>query len=52
MKNWDERSVLYVQDGEKNIVFVSYIDKKKSGKKNIIGLTTLHDKVKVSNDKR
>ena len=29
MKNWDERFVLYVQDGEKNIMFVSYIDKKK-----------------------
>ena len=52
MKNWDERSVLYVQDGEKNIMFVSYIDKKKSGKKNIIGLTTLHDTAKFSNDKR
>lgn len=33
MKNWDERSVLYVQDGEKNIMFVSYIDRKKSGQK-------------------
>ena len=52
MKNWDERFVLYVQDGEKNIMFVSYIVKKKSGQKNIIGLTTLHDIVKVSNDKR
>ena len=52
MKNRDERSVLYVHHGEKNIMLVSYIDKKKSGKKNIIGLTTLHDTVKVSNDKR
>ena len=52
MKNRDERSVLYVHHGERNIMLVSYIDKKKSGKKNIIGLTTLHDTVKVSNDKR
>ena len=33
-------------------MLVSYIDKEKSGKKNIVGLTTLHDTVKVSNDKR
>ena len=33
-------------------MLVSYIDKKKSGKKNITGLTTLHDTVKVWNDKR
>ena len=33
-------------------MLLSYIDKKKSGKKNIIGLTTLNDAVKVSNDKR
>ena len=52
MKNRDERSVLYVHHGEKNIMLVSYIDKKKSGKKNIIGLTTLHDTIKVSDDKR
>ena len=52
MKNRDERSVLYVHHGEKNIMLVSYVDKKKSGKKNIIRLTTLHDTVKVSNDKR
>ena len=52
MKNRDERSVLYVHHQEKNIMLVSYINKKKSGKKNIIGLTTLHDAVKVSNNKR
>ena len=52
MKNRDGRSVLYVHHQEKNIMLVSYINKKKSGKKNIIGLTTLHDAVKVSNNKR
>ena len=52
IENRDERSVLYVHHGEKNIMLVSHIDKKKSGKKNIVGLTTLHDTVKVSNDKR
>ena len=34
------------------IMLVSYIDKKKSGKKNIISLTTMHDKIKVTNDQR
>ena len=52
MKNKDERSVLYVHHGEKNVMLVSYIDKKKSGKKNITGLTTFHDTVKVLNDKK
>ena len=52
MKNRDERPVLYFHHGEKNTMLVSYIDKKKSRKKNIIGLTTLHYTVKVLNDKR
>ena len=51
MKNWDGRSVLYIHHGEKNVMVVSYIDKKKSGKINITGLTTLYDIVKVSNNK-
>ena len=34
------------------MMLISYIDKKKSGKKNIIALTTMHDKVKVTNDQR
>ena len=32
------------------MMLVSYINKKKSGKNNIIVLTTMHDKVKVTND--
>ena len=51
MKNRDETSVLYFHHGEKNVMVVSYIDKKKSGKINITGLTTLYDTVKVSNNK-
>ena len=33
-------------------MLVSYIDKKESGKKNVIVLTTMHDKVKVTNDQQ
>ena len=31
-------------------MLVSYIDNKKSGKKNVIVLTAMHDQVKVTND--
>ena len=33
-------------------MLVSYIDKKKSGKKNVVVLTTMHDDVGVTNDHR
>ena len=48
----EEKSVLYVYHEEKNVMLVSYIDKKKSGKKTVIVFTTMHDKVKVTNDQR
>ena len=48
----EEKSVLYVYQEEKNVMLVSYIDKKKSGNKNVIVLTTMHGKVKVTNDQR
>ena len=50
--NREEKSVLYVYHKEKNIMLASYIDKIKSGKKNIIVLSTMHDSVKVTNDQR
>ena len=50
--NREEKSVLYVYHREKNIMLVSYIDKKKSGKKNVIVLSTMHDSMKVTNDQR
>ena len=31
-------------------MFVSYIDKKKTGKKNVVVLTTMHDTVRVTKD--
>ena len=33
-------------------MLVSYIDKKKSGKKNVIALSTMHDNVKITKDQR
>ena len=48
----EEKSTISAHHSEKNMMLVSYIDKKKSGKKNIISLTTMHDKVKVTNDQR
>ena len=50
--NREEKSVLYVYHKEKNIMLTSYIDKKKSGKKNFIVLSTMHDSVKVTNNQR
>ena len=50
--NREEKPVLYVYHKEKKIMLASYIDKKKSGKKNVIVLSTMHDSVKVTNDQR
>ena len=33
-------------------MLVSYIDKKKSGKKNVTVLSTMHDNVKITKDQR
>ena len=52
MMDRDEKSTLSVHRQDKEMMLVSYIDKKKSDKKNIIALTTMHDKVKVTNDQR
>ena len=49
--NREETSVLYVYHKEENML-TSYIDKKKSGKKNVIVLSTMHNSVKVTNDQR
>ena len=52
MTDRDEKSTLSVHCQDKEMILVSYINKKKSGKKNIIALTAMHDKVKVMNDQR
>ena len=37
---------------DKNMMLVSYIDKKKSGLRNVVVLTTMHDEVMVTRDQR
>lgn len=49
----EERSTKYVYaDDNNDIMLVSYVDKKKSGLKNVVVLTTMHEDVKVTRDKR
>ena len=48
----EEMSVLYVYHEEKDVMLVSYIDKEKWGKKNVIVITTMYDNVKVANDRQ
>ena len=40
LENREERSVLHVFGSDKKILLVSYIDKKKSGKRNVVVLST------------
>ena len=46
----DERSTFYVHDKDDDLMLVSYVDKKKSGKKNVVVLTSMHDNVRVTKD--
>ena len=50
VKSGEETSAIFMQNDKNNIFWVSYIDKKKSGKKIVVVLTTMHDTVKVTND--
>ena len=47
-----KRSAMHVRKVKEKIMFVSYIDKKKSDKKNVIVLWTMHDNVKITNNQR
>ena len=45
---WEERSTLYMyHQPDEKILLVSYADKKKTGMKNVIVLTSMHNTVKV-----
>ena len=52
LENREERSVLYVFDGDEKICLVFDIDKKKPGKRNVAVLCTVHDEVRVTKDER
>ena len=48
----EERSFMHVYNTKKKIMFVFYTDKNKSGKKNVIVSSTMHDNVKIPKDQR
>ena len=48
----EEKSILHAYHDKKDMMKLSYIKKKKSGKKNIAVFTTKHDKVKVTSGQR
>ena len=52
LENREERSVLHVFDNDEKILLVLHIVKKKSGKRNVVVLSTLHDEVRVTKDER
>ena len=48
----DERSTFYVHGKDDDLVLVSYVDKKKSRKKNVVVLTSMQDNIRVTKDER
>ena len=48
----DERSTFYVHGKDDDLMLVSYVDKKKSRKKNVVVLTSMQDNVRVMKDER
>ena len=52
LKNREERSILHVFDSDEKILLVSYIDEKRSGKRNVVVLSTLYDEVRVTKNER
>ena len=47
-----EKSTAFCYFEDEKTMLLSYIDKKKKGKKNILALTTMHSQVKLSVDER
>ena len=43
---------MHVYNTKEKIMLVSYIDKKKSGQKNVIVSSTTHDNVKITKDQQ
>ena len=48
----EEKSTAFCYSEDEKTMLLSYIDKKKKGKKNILALTTMHNQVKLSIDER
>ena len=47
-----EKSALYAYQEDGNAMLVSYVGKKKSGKRNVVVLATMHTAVRVAKDQR
>ena len=52
MEGREEKSKIYAYQSNGDGLLVSYADKKKAGKKNIVLLTTMHTSVSVTKDQR
>ena len=52
MEGLEEKSTIYAYPSNGDGLPVSYVDKKKAGKKNIVVLTTMHTSVSVTKDQR
>ena len=48
----EEKSTEFCYSEDEKTMLLSYIDKKKKGKKNILALTIMHNQVKLSVDER
>ena len=52
MEGREEKSTIYAYQSNGDSLLVSYVDKNKAGKKNIVVLTTMHTSVSVTKDQR
>ena len=52
MQNRDDKDIKFVYENEDGLMFASYVVNKKSGKRNILPLSTMHDDIRCSRDER
>ena len=52
MQNRDDKDIKFVYENEDGLMFASYVVNKKSGKRNILPLSTMHDDMRCSRDER
>ena len=50
--NHNKKSIFFVCGENDDLMLVSYIDKIKSAKKNVMVLMSMHDKIKLTKDER
>ena len=52
MQNRDDKDIKFVYENEDGLMFTSYVVNKKSGKRNILPLSTMHDDIRCSRYER